>query len=250
MNQPFAVGPLLADNGFGVFTARHLPPCVDWLEIHETSPTEYVVEHSLAAPDSKRKYKIVERRKFETKESAIAARDAWGNDLLRKHEQNRAAIQAAVAKRKKRKSAEDDIETARLAVLKKQYPDTFDALAKHKNEPEHEDVRLGYACDMTRLHKASKDNLIVSGSLSLSEIEAIATARKQKSPRDIAEEEMALNWPLYSNMKPEEYASKINEKVGTAFSAGAMKKKSLRLGLTSNRPEGRPDGGNWDKRNS
>jgi hypothetical protein len=48
-------------------------------------------------------------------------------------------------------------------------------------------------------------------------------------------------------MKPKDYAAAINRKRGTDIKPGNAKKRALRLRLSSQLPEGRPDNGNWNK---
>jgi hypothetical protein len=144
---------------------------------------------------------------------------------------------------------EEDLQNARMKVMREQYPNTFSAMDSYgKAQPEMraaawENVLRSYATDMVRLYKPTKvTDILPFKSLpdDTSFILEIAKAFKATSPRDPVDVEIAARWFAggYDKMSKDEYTAAINAKAGANLKPGAMEKRRYeKLGLmTKKRP--------------
>ncbi len=151
-------------------------------------------------------------------------------------------------------AAKGDLLDAQMKVLREQYPDTYRAYEasfgadEEARAEKEEELFRSFVVDSVRLLKDDTMHLEKGGAFhhlpyDSALISRLNKAHGAKSPLDVVDYELAVNWQAakYWKMKPAEYTAKINAKLGTRLSVAAMKGRALtKLRLVSDRPEGRP----------
>ena len=249
--QPAATGiaPLLWHDDFGMvrWTERkfirglrvmHYPNS----KVEFGQRCQWALEELDWAEDGETVLRMFGRTWFETKQQADAA-------LAQKARELKAAKKAQDAEdARKLSSNEQDLTQARLRVLREQYPDTFEALAKLATvqpgaRPEAmRALSHAYAVDLVRLHKPANLEVVSPiKALPMTLLMRIVRACKAKSPFDPVDVEIAARWFAagYDKMSLAEYTDAINAKTGAKLKPEAMEKRRYKkLGLMTERPTG------------
>jgi hypothetical protein len=185
------------------------------------------------AEDGETVLEIKERRLFKTEAEAHVEMRRWAAEIraqfLKDHR-----LPAADHGRKP-SSDEQDLENARLQVMREQYPDTFKALeqlgiaTEAERSAKIETVLRAYAVDRIRLDKPSKLHNVTPLKVvphDISFILDIAKAYKAKSPHDPVDVEIAANWFAagYDKMRPRAHPTTAVGRQGplAELSAGAQ----------------------------
>jgi len=195
------------------------------------------------AEDGETVLRMFGRTWFETKQQADAA-------LAQKAGQLREQAKKTLAAEDARKPScdEQDLTQARLKVMREQYPDTFEALAKLETvqpgaRPEAmKAISHAYTVDLVRLHKPANLEVVSPiKALPMTLLMRIVRACKAKSPFDPVDVEIAARWFAagYDKMSLAEYTAAINAKTGAKLKPESMEKRRYKkLGLMTERPTG------------
>ena len=200
------------------------------------------------AEDGETVLEIKERRLFKTEAEANAAMNRWAEEI---HAQFLKDRRLPAPDHGPRPSLdEQDLENARLQVMREQYPNTFKALEDLRiaNEVERpakmETVFRGYAVDRVRLDKPSKlPNVtpLTAVPQDMNFILDIAKAYKAKSPYDRVDVEIAANWFAagYDKMSLADYTRAINAKTGKKLKPETMRaRRYKKFGLMTKKQPG------------
>jgi len=195
--------------------------------------------------DGKECVKLIGRRLFTTEKAAEAALE----QCMGKTSAQRVEMKESQPKPQTHQltSDEQDLENARLKVMRTEYPDTSkasDALAQAAPEDRAEaleNVLRAHVIDLARLHKPpqlTKEMQLPTDSKFLLDL---AKAYKAKSPFNAVDVEIAARWRSaeYNKMSLKEYTEAINSKADSTLKPKTMEKRRYKkLGLMTDKPAG------------
>jgi len=195
--------------------------------------------------DGKEHIEILDRRLFTTEKAAEAALE----QCMGKTSAQRVEMKESQPKPQTHQltSDEQDLENARLKVMRTEYPDTSkasDALAQAAPEDRAEaleNVLRAHVIDLARLHKPpqlTKEMQLPTDSKFLLDL---AKAYKAKSPFNAVDVEIAARWRSaeYNKMSLKEYTEAINSKADSTLKPKTMEKRRYKkLGLMTDKPAG------------
>lgn len=200
-----------------------------------TKPVIWSVRHVQFDRATGELVRVLSDRDFKTEKAALKAHDSLLDEIRSKNDRRLVVREPKLKDGLLAHSHAKEISDAQLKTMKRAYPDFFAAL--QTPGASMEDRYAAYIIDCIRLDGEAPDDILRDA------LKKAARALSQVSPHDPVDAELAVNWQNhgYRGMLPNELALAINQKFGTQFSGAAVKKRRLRLGLTSDIPEGRPE---------
>ncbi len=193
-------------------------------------------EHVEYSQDGKTQLRIVKQKLCKTRAEAESQTKQWGDELRAKEAKYRAMLKAAG---REPSSGEQDLQKARLKILRQEYPDTFKAMdAPPTGKAKRNAIYRAYLVDLVRLFKSVNLDDILRDKvtpLDWETVSKLAVAHAAPIPQRRLDRAIAALWIHggYNKMTRADYTRRLNAIAGTNLTPDAMRMRVERLGLTS-----------------